>query len=141
MDISLNVYKYVYYCFYCFFRSTQWITFGWSEKSQYARASWLLGICEAWLIGGMVALICSIFHLDLRVGSPLLMALAPTVVLVVVHFHCFHKDRSAKKIVASYDQLSTKRNRIGKLAVFIIILLIGWFVIESFSLYGESVNR
>ncbi|OHU88182.1 hypothetical protein BET10_12520 [Pseudoalteromonas amylolytica] len=141
MNIGLSVYKYVYYCFYCFFRSTQWVTFGWSEKSQYARASWLLGMCETWLIGGVVALISSIFHFDLRIGNPLLVALVPTIVLVAIHFHCFHKDGNAKKIVESYDQLSTKGNRVGKLAVFIVILLSGWFVVESFSLYGESVKR
>jgi hypothetical protein len=134
---SFNLYTYVYYRFFCLFRSAQTITFGWSEKSQYSRASWFLGMCEVWLIGGFGALIGSYFRLDLSVEQPFIIVIPPAITLVLLHHYFFHRNDNAKEIVAKYDKLPKSTNRLGGWLVFFGVLLCGWGVINSFSMYGE----
>lgn len=131
MRKSFNLYTYIYYQFYRFFSS------GWGGIAKYWRPSAVLGVLEVWLLNGVANIVGYITNTKMFVSHPA----HPTVVLMIIslvsiHYFCFHHNNGSQKIVAQYDELPEKTNRLGGWLIFAGILLSSWFVIESFQIYA-----
>ena len=134
---EFNFYTYIYYCFFRFQRWGQSSSFGWSERSIYMRASWLLIMFE---VGVTITICLSLAHLlGWDIKHPMLFFLGNVAPFVYIHFLLFGSSEKVKIIVDKYDSLPTLTNSLLGFLVLLLIIFSCYFII-SFFMYLSRLN-
>lgn len=131
-----KVYQYLFYKFYKFYDVDDSIWWGAKWWTDW-KASFSVLVLEIWLLLSFVNYYEVLTEKDFLPNSKNTIAFAIVLFLVIIKYFVFEHQERWKKYINEFDQWSKRKNKIGTIMVWILVLFVLANLIYSFYLISQ----